>query len=379
MTSTAVTPFVPSPFAALPADRPRAEAGVAAAYEAAGLPVPARFLWAPSPAAGAVLAVLLRDGLPEPGKTAGLLAPAALAELSRSAGRELGAADVRPWLLSLAAGAPVRESVRTRPWEAQRAAAYADLGPEEWARAWARTGGRSWEQVNALVTRVRRAIGELGEQAGPAQQALLRGATLDAVLGQHEAPWLELFASLGRLDPLRGLAETAGSAGWWWPYENLVILTERPDDLHRDEPGRLHRGDGPALGYPDGFALHAWRGMPIPPGFIATLATLTARQILAEDNAELRRVMLEHFGYDRYLAEIDAKPLHRDATGTLWRIDLPGDEPVVMVEVLNSTPEPDGSTRTYYLRVPPDTTTARAGVAWTFGLTEEAYHPEKET
>ncbi|WP_308207858.1 DUF6745 domain-containing protein [Actinomadura madurae] len=141
----------------------------------------------------------------------------------------------------------------------------------------------------------------------------------------------------------------------------------------------MHRGDGPALAYPDGFALHAWRGMPIPHDFVASLAGLTPDRISSEQNAELRRVMLEIFGYDRYLAETGARPLHRDETGVLWSIELPGDEPVVMVEVVNSTPEPDGTHRTYYLRVPPGTRTARAGVAWTFGVDEDDYHPEKQT
>jgi hypothetical protein len=50
-----------------------------------------------------------------------------------------------------------------------------------------------------------------------------------------------------------------------------------------------------------------------------------------------------------------------------------------MVEVINSTPEPDGSRRTYFLRVPPDTETAREGVAWTFGLTPEEYQPLLQT
>lgn len=80
-----------------------------------------------------------------------------------------------------------------------------------------------------------------------------------------------------------------------------------------------------------------------------------------------------------YLSDSGARPLHRDATGTLWRIDLAGDEPVVMVEVLNSTPEPDGTHRTYWLRVPPATRTAREGVAWTFGLGAEVYEPLRET
>ncbi|MGP4023689.1 DUF6745 domain-containing protein [Actinomadura sp. 3N407] len=330
------------------ADRDRAEAGVAAAYAAAGLNAPERYVWMPSPARGAVAAAVLnRRG---------------------------------------DAGTSVLHEVRTRPWEAERTAACSEQGPEQWPRVWAETGGLLWNQVQALVTRVRGAIGDLaadGPEPSPRAEAaasVLRGATLDAVLGQHDAPWLALFETLGRLDgPLAGLAEVARSAGWWWPYERLVVLSERPSDLHRDEPGRLHRGDGPALAYTDGFALHAWRGMPIPPDFVESLTDLTADRITSEENAELRRVMLEIFGYDRYLAETGAHPLHQDETGVLWSIDLPGDEPFVMVEVVNSTPEPDGTRRTYYLRVPPNTRTARAGVAWTFGVDEADYHPEKQT
>jgi hypothetical protein len=106
---------------------------------------------------------------------------------------------------------------------------------------------------------------------------------------------------------------------------------------------------------------------------------LTPERIRDEDNAELRRVMLEHFGYDRYLAESGAKPVHRDETGVLWCIDLPDDESITMVEVVNSTPEPDGTRRTYFLRVPPWVQRAREGVAWTFGVAEEDYRPERET
>jgi hypothetical protein len=157
------------------------------------------------------------------------------------------------------------------------------------------------------------------------------------------------------------------------------VVTERPVELHRDEAGRLDRGDGPALAYADGFALHAWRGLPVPGAFLDRLGSLTPAEIRAEENAELRRVMLEFYGYDRYLEESGAQPVHRDETGVLWRIALPGDEDVVMVEVVNSTPEPDGTSRTYWLRVPPSTTTAREGVAWTFGLSGEAYEPLRQT
>src|SRR5581483_6996771 len=128
-----------------------------------------------------------------------------------------------------------------------------------------------------------------------------------------------------------------------------------------------------------GFALYRWRGVTITPDFAQTLATLTVKAIQLERNAELRRIMLEHYGPERFILESGAKPKHQDETGRLWSVFLPGDEPITMVEVVNSTPEPDGTFRTYWLRVPPQMRTAKAAVAWTFGLTEEAYQPVVQT
>ncbi|MFF3504548.1 DUF6745 domain-containing protein [Streptomyces sp. NPDC003247] len=318
-----------------PADRARAEAGVRRAYRQAGLTEPERVVWAGSPRE----AVTLIRGLADRGPS-------------------------------------VREAVRTAPWALERQRLHDALGAVGWSAHWAATGGRLWESTQALVERIRRGVLE-DPAASRADEAGIRLLLLDAVLGQHDAPWLAAFPT--RDGPLSGLAEVCRSAGWWWPFAGVAVVCERPVALHRDEAGRLDRGDGPALAYPDGFALHAWRGMPVPAAFLAELRTLTPERIRAEENAELRRVMLEHYGYERYLADSGARPLHRDGTGTLWRIDLDGDEPVVMVEVLNSTPEPDGSRRTYWLRVPPSTRTAREGVAWTFGLGPEVYTPLRET
>ncbi len=363
-------------FATGPGDAGRVADGIRVAYAAAALDAPARVAWLPSPLHGAVAAVLVSD----PAARNAMVA-AGLGDHVELAGEALSGCQP---------GAPVRELVRTRLWESARAAAHADLGPAEWASAWSRSGA-FWEQVNTIVTRIRHGLGDVGRTnlddtanvgrrtEGTGAGPVLRRATLGAVLGQHDAPWLGLFAQLGRLDGLHGLARVAAEAGWWWPYENLVIVTQRPTELHREESGRLHRGDGPALAYPGGFELHAWRGMPVPADFIASLGTLSPQRIGQERNAELRRVMLEAYGFDRYLADTGATPVDRDVTGVLWRIDLPGDEPVVMVEVVNATPEPDGTRRTYWLRVPPRTRTAKEGVAWTFGLGPADYHPAVQT
>ncbi|MET7871084.1 DUF6745 domain-containing protein [Streptomyces cyaneofuscatus] len=317
------------------ADRSAAEEGVRRAYRTAGLAEPERIVWAESPRAAVEAVEKLAD-----------------------------------------AGRSVREEVRTRPWAEERRRMYDELGPAGWSALWSATGAQLWETTAALAERIR--SGVVADLAGkPEDEGAVRLVLLDAVLGQHDAAWLAAFD--GRGDRLRGLAEVARNAGWWWPYERAVVISERPEVLHRDEAGRLDHGAGPALAYPDGFALYAWRGMPVPAAFLAELASLTPQRIREEENAELRRVMLEYYGYDRYLTESGAEPVHRDETGILWRIALDGDEDVVMVEVVNSTPEPDGTHRTYWLRVPPATRTAKDGVAWTFGMDGAAYAPVRQT
>lgn len=342
-----------------PADRAGAEAGVRVAYTLAGLPVPRRMLWLGSPAAGATAVAMLRTGLAGDPRVREALA----------------AQGVRPGELEL--GRSVRPRVRTRPWAQARTALTDRLGAVGFARHWAATARRPWQQlVDQLATPLRTRLSEqFAEQSGEFAQAR-QDALLDVIHGQHDAAWLGAFDSHPDVD---GLARVACSAGWWWAFEHVAILTERPREVHRDNLGRLHHGDGPALSYPDGFGLHAWSGMPIPAEIAAELPTLTVARIRGEGNAEMRRVMLEHFGFDRYLRESGAAKTQSDECGTLWRVTLPGDEPLVMVEVLNSSPEPDGSFRTYFLRVPPSTRTAREGVAWTFGLTPEEYLPQQQT
>ncbi|MER6015697.1 DUF6745 domain-containing protein [Streptomyces bluensis] len=323
-----------------PADRTKAEDGVRLAYRLAGLPEPERIVWAGSPREGAALAArLTAEGT---------------------------------------AGRSVRDEVRTRPWAAARKRLADRLGPAGWAEHWALTGAQLWDTTLMLTERIRASVVEASSGAPGGEQAV-RLVLLDAVLGQHDAPWLAAFDGQDGGEALDGVAAVARAAGWWWPYEKTAVVAERPVELHRDEAGRLDRADGPALAFPDGFALHAWHGMPVPAEFLDGLATLTPRRIREEENAELRRVMLEHYGYDRYLEESGAQPVQRDEAGVLWRIALEGDEPLVMVEVVNSTPEPDGTHRTYWLRVPPRTRTAREGVAWTFGLDAADYTPQRET
>jgi hypothetical protein len=105
--------------------------------------------------------------------------------------------------------------------------------------------------------------------------------------------------------------------------------------------------------------------------------TVTAQEIIGEANVEVRRAMLEKVGYDRLLDV--ATSVGRDDFGELLRVDQADDEAVMLVKVVNSTAEPDGSFKDYVLRVPPDVVSPRAAVAWTFDVPVEEYAPAVES
>ena len=162
-------------------------------------------------------------------------------------------------------------------------------------------------------------------------------------------------------------------------HPEFCLISERPVRLLVDAQSRPHCGDGPFCAWRDGTALYAWHGTRVPKRVIVAPETLTAADILGERNAEVRRVMIERVGHEKFLQLTGAHPIQADATGTLYRIELPGDEPIVLVGVVNSTPEPDGSYKRYVLRVPPQMTRAREAVAWTFGMSEQDYAPRVES
>ena len=102
--------------------------------------------------------------------------------------------------------------------------------------------------------------------------------------------------------------------------------------------------------------------------------TTTLADIAAETNSESRQIMIERFGLERYLAGAGATEIDHSDVGTLY--DIAG---LRVVKVVNSTPEPDGSYKDYFLKVPPGTATAQAAVAWTFGLQAEEYTPAMQS
>ena len=303
----------------VPANRAEAERGVRLAYNVAGLEAPSLMIWVDSPIAGCV-----------------------------------GAA--------MQVGAQVGDQVWDQVWDQVRA----QVGDQVWAQVGAQVGAQVRDQVwDQVRDQVRTQVGR-------------------AVYGQHDAGWLSVYSTLAReniagCERLVGIMTVARAAGWWWPFERAVILTERPCRLRRDGRGRLHSTDGAAIQYPDGWGVWAWHGIRVSQDVIESdPATWTLDAILGEPNTEIRRVKLERFGGERLRAQATLR--QRDDFGKLFEFRVPNEpEPLVFVDVENGTPEADGTFKRYCLMVPPNTQTCHEGVAWTYSMSPREYALAEQT
>lgn len=241
---------------------------------------------------------------------------------------------------------------------------------------------RNTERFDA-ITGLLQSLGE-GFYTG-ACQAILR-SIWESGYGQHDAAWLGGYEFLGEAcglkeetAPLAGLWQIAANAGWFLPCRKICFVSERQMLVKQDDQRRLHNEQGPALLYPDGLAIYVWHGVRVSKHIIEEPGKITIGEIEAEVNTEVRRVLIERYGTDRYLKDAGAHEIHSDNFGVLYRKDLPDDEPLVIVKVMNGTPEIDGTCKEYFLRVPPTMKTAREAVAWTFALEEKEYQPAEES
>ena len=188
-------------------------------------------------------------------------------------------------------------------------------------------------------------------------------------------------------------AGTAESACWWWPHREFVMVCERPARIERDPQGRLHSLEGKAIEWSDGWGVHRVHGTTVPDYVVERPEEITVERIDAEANDEVRRVMVERFGAERFIREAGAKKIQQDSYGTLYERSFKRGAPAVFVHLVNSTPEADGSRREFWRRVHPELRpllgdgqlgepqdmTAHNAVASTFGLRGEDYAPNVET
>ena len=310
-----------------PSDRPAAERGVAEMYRRGGLEPPTRIVWCGSPLSMALTRAMVLD---------------------RAKGRD-----------------SVWDSVRDSVWDSVRDSVWDSV----WDSVRDSVGDSVWDSVGASVG------------------ASVWASVWDSVGGQHDSNWLAHFDFFQRIgltrqtEKLAGLWQLARAAGWALPHERICWVSERPNLLQLEAvPARgpfanqLHCEDGPALRYPDGWAIYSWHGVRVNEDVITCRpSSITTKRILGERNAEVARVLLERMGAERFATEADgAKVVHRDIDGNgngsrLLSIPMPNMPDREARVVVVQCPSTD---RQYVLGVPPWVATCQAAVAWTFGVDE---------
>ncbi len=343
-----------------PANRPAAEEGVRQAYRRAGMEPPSVVIWLGSPYAGCVASAMLSQDQ--------VWAQVRGQVRDQVRGQVWGQVWDQVWAQVLAqvgdqvwgqVGDQVRGQVRGQVW----VQVWGQVGDQVWAQVLAQVGDQVWDQVRDQV----------GGQVG------------DAVWGQHEAGylgWCDAMQQIGVNLDVAGLSTVARNAGWWWPMRDTVILTDRPDTLHRDPQGRLHCETGPALRYRDGWAIHAIHGVRVPADLIEH--GWDVARILEEGNAEVRRAAIELTGWEHFISDsgltlVASAPDPGNPPHELELYDLPDrlrdmyDDQARILLCTNGSVEPDGTRRRYGLPVPAHHNDPVAAAADLYGWPAEAY------
>ena len=403
------------------ADRPRAEAAIYEMYKKGGLEPPKKIVWCDSPfSQGLTIAILKEFSANHHALTSvsDSIKVGVGASVRTSVWNSVGN-SVRDsvWVsvgdsVRVSVGDSVRDSVRVSVGNSVRESVWNSVGNSVWNSVWnsvrVSVGNSVWDSVRdsvwdsvwvsvgnsvrdsvltSVLTSVWNSVGNsVWNSVGNSVWNSVGDSVRDSVYGQHEASWLAFYeffrekcGLLEQTHKLVGLWELAKSAGWAYPTKDICFVSERHTTLCRDERGRLHNMSGPAIQYPDGWEIYAVHGVRVPENIINKPLEITTSRIDEQRNTEIRRVMIDIYGQSRYLQDSGAKLLATDRFGKLWKKDLSDDEPIVMVEVKNSTPEPDGSIKDYFIRVPPSMATPQEAVAWTFNLPKDEYNPLVET
>jgi hypothetical protein len=333
-----------------PADKPKAEEGIRLMYRSVNLTEPKAIYWFSSPMA-MLICVSMLDKLEEQSDD---FIHASLADAR---------IQTDPPVLQHQIAADVAVVV------SEIALKRIGLNPESYT-----TEQRRW-----LYIQMRETLAEGLEEAIRAKH----GKCGD---GQHDASWVGFYQFFRKecglveeTEPLEGIRMVTESACWYYPTEEYCFISDRAKELHRDEEFRLHNPDGAAMLFRDGWGVYSIHGILVPDDIIEEPEKITWQRVVAESNAEVRRLMMDKMGKERLLRESEAKEVDRDRFGTLYRIEVKDDEPIQLLHVLNSTPNPDGSQKPYVLRVSPDVKTAHEAAASTFRLKAIEYWPGMES
>jgi hypothetical protein len=155
---------------------------------------------------------------------------------------------------------------------------------------------------------------------------------------------------------------------------NLQVL---PKGLHVTHWIELAGSGIESLPTGHGFVLR-WRGVPVSDRIAFAPHLITGQEILKTENVEIRRVLIERFGYEKFLEQVGGviRDRDRDAGGErqLICIAFDDDEPLMLLKVICPSTQ-----HIHVLRVPPHMRSCHQAAAWIAGFNNpDDYSPAIE-
>jgi len=157
------------------------------------------------------------------------------------------------------------------------------------------------------------------------------------------------------------LQDLVKECGFVLQLENTCLVCENPMKLSLDAQNRFHAEGEPAIKFIDGYHIYAYQGVKLPERYgLLHPHRWQSRWLLTEENAELRRVLIQGIGYSRICQELQAIELDSWREYSLLRIDNDIDiEPIYLLKMTCPS-----TNYIHATRIPPDLSTAREAITW---------------
>ena len=304
-------------FETTPADRATAENAVREFYAAAGLPAP-RVVWFDSPIDAAWAVAALAETTSWLGKH--VLASAQTAEKAKAeqARAKLSAALGMDWKsVVAAAGVPLGSSFMCMGAvniHQQIVSARMELGDGDVSALF-----KVFDDKDELFKAEKHLLSsEWGVLcAQPAHYMLRPVLSANFYKDYSFSTMAEDESSAKGPAPaiLQAAWNVARSAGVWWPFAGLAVLSDRPAEVHLNDNSLLHRGDGPAAVFRDGNVLYAWKGQSMKEQWILQPDKIPPGQLKQLDG-DFRKFVT---------AKTGGKPAAKPKISAILSADLSGD------------------------------------------------------
>jgi hypothetical protein len=155
---------------------------------------------------------------------------------------------------------------------------------------------------------------------------------------------------------------------------DCINLTQLPKGLRVRDSIELAGSGIRSLPAGHGFTLR-WRGVRVSDRVAFASESMTGPEILKLENVELRRVLIERLGYERFVEQVGGLIRDRDldAGGDRQLVYIPfdDDEPLMVLKVTCPS-----TGHIHILRVPPHMQTCHQAAAWIAGFDNpDEYQP----